>query len=354
MRQLNYIGARQLEWHDVPAPTLDADHAALVRPTVVATCDADGFLIAGGFLKGPYPVGHEGLGVVEEIGDAVTSIRPGDQCVIPWKISCGFCVNCSRGLTAQCLSVPHEDMYGWGPRAPKWGGFLSDRILVPWADHMLCPLPEGTDPLAAAGCADNITDGWRAVGPALKERPGGRVLVLGGAGPGSIGVYAAGWACAMGAGETVYLDLSAERRAVAAGYGASVRDIGAGLPEDLASDFDITVDAGGAGPKGLTWLLQRTGRGGLCTSVAAMIYVRGPVPLPMHHMYRNSVRLDTGWAHTRALMEEPLSHVASGKFDPVPVVTKVHPFSSADEALREDYVKLLFTREPAPAGAESP
>lgn len=334
----------------MPAPRLESDHAALVRPTVVASCDADGYLIDAGVLKGPIPLGHEGLGVVEEVGDAVTTLQPGDTVLIPWKISCGFCRACSFGLTAQCQSVPHEAMYGWGgfdswgSGAPSWGGFLSDTVLVPWAEHMLCPLPPGADPLSAAGCSDNITDGWRAVGPALAARTGARALVLGGGGPGSIGLYAAGWACALGAAEVVYLDPDPVRRSVAESYGAVARDISSGLPADLEANFDVTVDAGRAGPEGLTWLLGKTGPGGLCTCTAAMSYLQD-APVPIFHMYRKSISLTTGWAHTRALMQEPLQHIAEGRFDPTPVTTKVLPFAAAAEALADDHVKLIFTRD---------
>ena len=348
MQQLNYVSARTLEWHEAPRPRLGSDHAAIVRPTVVSTCDADGLFIAAGVFRGPVPVGHEGLGVVEEVGDAVRSVAPGDVCLIPWKISCGTCRACTLGLTAQCTSVPREAAYGWGPTAPHWGGFLSDAVLVPWADHMLCPLPAGADPIAAAGCADNITDGWRAVAPALAVRPGGRVLVLGGGGPGSIGLYACGWACALGA-DVMYLDASPTRRAVAERYGAQTRSLDGGLPDDVDRRFDVTVDAGGAGPEGLTWVLEHTGRGGICTSTAAMTYIGGPVPVPMFAMYRNSITLHTGWAHTRAAMDEPLARVADGTFDPAPVLTRVLPFADAADALAEDHVKLIFTREPAAA-----
>lgn len=342
MQQLNYLAARKLEWHDVDRPRLDRDTAAIVRPTVVATCDSDGLFVAAGIFKGPVPMGHEGVGIVEEVGDAVRGVAPGDAVLIPWKISCGTCRACRMGLTAQCESVPREAAYGWGPTAPSWGGFLSDAVQVPWADHMLCPLPAGIDPIAAAGCADNITDGWRAVGPALAARPGGGVLILGGGGPGSIGLYAAGWARALGA-DVRYLDASAERRAVAERYGATVVDITDGLPEDRER-FEITVDAGGAGPVGLTWLLERTGRGGICTSTAAMIYIGAPVPVPMFHMYRNSIQLNTGWVHTRTIMDEPLGLIADGTFDPAPVVTRVLPFADAAHALAEDHVKLIFER----------
>ena len=144
MRQLNYIGTRDLEWRDVPEPSLRDDRSAIVRPLTVSTCDMDGIAIHGLLqLRGPTPLGHEGEGVVVEVGDKVKKHIPGDRVIIPWKIACGTCVHCSRGHTAQCESVPPEDAYGWGPTSPAWGGFLSNAVVVPWADHMLTRLPEG-------------------------------------------------------------------------------------------------------------------------------------------------------------------------------------------------------------------
>src|SRR4051812_18604715 len=109
MRQLNYIKTRTLEWHDVPDPKLPSDTAAIVRPYAASTCDFDGVVIQGQVpLRGPVAVGHEGVGEVVEIGDAVGKVKPGDQVIIPWKISCGECEKCRLGLTAHCLSVPFE------------------------------------------------------------------------------------------------------------------------------------------------------------------------------------------------------------------------------------------------------
>jgi alcohol dehydrogenase len=176
MRQLNYIEARTLAWHDVPAPSLPSARGALVRPLVVSTCDMDGVVISGAApFNGPLPVGHEGVAEVVEVGDAVSQLTPGDRVIVPWKISCGECEKCRAGLTAHCTSVPREAAYSWGPTAREWGGFLADLVAVPWAEHMLCPLPAGVDPIAASGLSDNVTDARRAIAPPLRARPGGRV-----------------------------------------------------------------------------------------------------------------------------------------------------------------------------------
>lgn len=346
MRQLNYIEARTLEWHDVPEPNLPSDKAALVRPLVVSTCDMDGVVISGQApFKGPLPVGHEGVGKVVDVGDAVTAFRPGDLVIIPWKISCGECLKCRAGLTAYCTAVPREAAYSWGPTARQWGGFLSDVVAVPWADHMLCPLPPGIDPLAAAGLSDNITDAWRAVGPPLQERPGARVLVAGGGGPGSIGLLSAGLARALGADDIVYLDSNAARCELSAQYfGARAVNTADGLPDDdLGGGFDVLVDASG-NPEALQLLLHRTAPGAIVTCTAGGIYAFGDIPFPVLSMYRHGVTFHTGWVNTRPLMPEPLQLLADGTFNPRVIETAVVGFDDAAAALAQPFTKLVVAR----------
>jgi alcohol dehydrogenase len=301
----------------------------------------DGGVISGlAPFRGPLPVGHEGVGEVVEVGDAVR-LRPGDKVIIPWKISCGECPNCERGFTAHCTSVVREAAYSWGPTAREHGGFLSDLVVVPWADHMLYPLPAGMDPTVASGLSDNIVDAWRAVAPPLEQRPGGRVLVAGGGGPGSIGLWGAALAAALGAGEVTYLDWDPGRRQLAEEYGVThAIDTSAGPPE-LDGHFDVTVDSSG-NPEALGLVLRYTADNGICTSTAAAFYAAGDVPLPVLHMYRRAVTFQTGWVHTRPLMGQPLELIRHGRFDPRPAFTAVLPFEQAAEALVEPFTKLVF------------
>ena len=139
---------------------------------------------------------------------------------VPFQVSCGECAACRRGRTGNCRTVPPFSMYGFGQAGSDWGGFLSDTVRVPYADHMLVPLPAGIDPAAVASASDNIADAWRTVGPPLEQEPGAAVLVMGGAGPGSIGLYAAAIAVALGAERVTYVDGDERRRAIAAGFGA--------------------------------------------------------------------------------------------------------------------------------------
>jgi threonine dehydrogenase-like Zn-dependent dehydrogenase len=140
----------------------------------------------------------------------------------------------------------------------EFGGALSDFMHVPFADHMLVRLPEGLDPVAVASAADNIPDGWRAVAPHLKVRPGANVLVVGGMAQ-SVGLYAAGAAVSLGAGRVLYLDDDATRRAAAERLGATAEPLALAERREQAKanrgsmhpaaggleQFEITVDASG-------------------------------------------------------------------------------------------------------------
>jgi alcohol dehydrogenase len=351
MRQLNFIGPRKLEWRDVPRPSLPDDDAVIVRPLTVATCDMDGVAIMGLLpLKGPTPLGHEGEGVIIEVGDNVRRWRVGDRVIMPWKIACGSCRNCGRDKPAQCTTVPPEDAYGWGPTSPKWGGFVSDAVVVPYADYMLTRLPDGADPTLVAGVADNISDGWRAVGPHLSERPGGTVLVVAMAPPGSIGLYAAGIAVALGSERTVYCDHDQTRLAIAETMGCEVMPLDPERLALLATDrktlsggFDVTVDACG-NPDLVPHLVAATARAGVCVSTAGVMYRNRPVAMDVYDMYRKSMSFHTGWVHTQTLIDEPLALIASGQFDPSPVTTVEADWDNCIDALVEPFTKVIISR----------
>ena len=174
MRQLTFEDVGRYVWRDVPDLTITAPEQALIRPLAVACCDLD-VAVAHGRLPMPpgHAVGHEGLGEVVAVGDDASGVRVGDRVVVPFQISCGDCRECRRGVTGSCASLPMMAMYGMAPLAGlDGGGFMSDLVLVPYADAMLIPIPDGVDPAAIASLSDNIPDGWRAVEPYRAELAG--------------------------------------------------------------------------------------------------------------------------------------------------------------------------------------
>jgi threonine dehydrogenase-like Zn-dependent dehydrogenase len=344
MRTLTYTGPETLEWRDMSQPGLETDAEAIVRPLSVATCDLDDLIVRGGSpFPAPFALGHEGVAEVLDVGDAVTSFRPGDRVVVPFQLSCGTCSACAAGRTGNCETFPLATTYGFGfgPEATRFGGFLADAVRVPFADAMLVAVPEGLSAEAAAGASDNLTDAYRTVAPHLAARPGAPVLVVGGAQSGSIGLYAAGQALALGSAHVLYVDADPGRRAIAERYGAETLDH---VPDRVDRPFPITVDAS-ASPEGLALALSSLDRDGVCTSAAVYFDQTRVPPFPLLSMYVMSTTFVTGRIHARRQAPAVLELIASGAFDPTPVTTRVVAFDDAAAALLEhDYTKLVFTR----------
>jgi len=276
---------------------------------------------------------------VMAVGEAVRRVRPGDRVVVPFQISCGACNRCRRGLTGSCETVPHRSMYGLGRLGGSHGGALSDLVRIPFADHMLVPVPEGVASESVASASDNLPDAWRTVGPALRERPGASVLVVGGSAA-SIGLYAAGMAVALGAAKVDYLDSDAGRLRLAERLGANPLD---GPPPRRLGPYAVTVDASGD-PAGLACALRSLEPEGICTGSA--IYFGQDVPLPLWEMYDGCVTFRTGRAHVRRDIPGVLALVQDGTFRPELVTGAVVGWEDAPEALLEPGVKTVIVRDP--------
>ena len=340
MQQLNYIGPGEVAWREVSIPKLDSDRAALVRPIAVATCDLDALIVTGESpFPGPFALGHECVAEVIDVGDGVHGIRPGQRVSVPFQISCGDCPACRRGRTGNCQTEGPMSTYGFGPAVQRWGGFLSDSVLVPFADHMLVAVPDALEPAAVASASDNISDAWRSVGPPLDQEPAAPVLVVGGGGAGSIGLYAVAIALALGAETVTYADLDQRRCDLAASLGAQTLE--SPWPR-RAGPFPITVDANGT-HEGIKLALSSTAADGICTSSA--VYFGEQPQLPLLEMYTKIVTFKTGRVHARPVMPEVLALAERGALHPELITTRVVDWSDAVDALLErDWTKLVLAR----------
>jgi threonine dehydrogenase-like Zn-dependent dehydrogenase len=343
MRQLTYVKPGKVETWDVESPAIGSPDEALVRPIAVATCDLDKALVRGATpWEGPFPLGHEGVGEVIEVGDAVSLFRPGDRVCLPYQVSCGSCRRCRAGLSSHCEGhggeVAGSQYYGFSPTAREWGGLLSDVVRVPFADHMLVALPPGIAPEVVASLGDNIVDGWRTVAEPLNQRAGAAVLVVGGSG--AIGLYAVASAMALGAQRVVYVDRRPARLEVAERLGAQpVAVVEGRWPRELGP-FPVTVDASAA-PDGLLLALRSTDNGGVCTSAA---WYFSPVAIPLFELTLQGIVFKTGLIQAREGMPHALELIQSGKLNAALVVDRVLPWEDAAEALPELRHKLVFTR----------
>ncbi|HEX2891210.1 zinc-dependent alcohol dehydrogenase [Vineibacter terrae] len=345
MRQLTYVAPGDVQWHDVPAPTLQGEGEALVRPVAVTRCDLDHAIVTGATgWPGPFALGHEMAGVVTDVGDGVRCFRPGDQVIVPFQISCGECDPCRRGLTGICASVPFRSSYGMAPLSGvEHGGALSDLVRVPFADHMLMLRPPEITPAAAAGIADNVSDGFRAAATHLAAKPGARVLVVGGRTQG-VGLYAAQAARILGAAEVVYLDDDPARLALARTLDIHVVERRADSSVAPGAPFPITVDASGT-PDGLAVAIRSTAHGGICHRTYGD--VRPATEVPLRDMYGIGLSLHLSRVHARAVMPAVIDHVRGGALRPEAVISRTVPFTDAAEAILEPTVKIVFMNHAA-------
>jgi threonine dehydrogenase-like Zn-dependent dehydrogenase len=373
VRQLYYLKKRQLEWREVDAPTLLHSGDALVRPVAAARCDLDNaFLVRDMSMafrfglamhildplvkdtfgvppfEGPFPYGHECVGEVMELGPDVTDFAVGDLVVVPFQLSCGHCGTCRLKLTAHCETDRKTPIraFGFGEVTGNLGGMVTDLFRVPNAAHMLVKVPDGVSPAAVASASDNIADGWRAVAPQLRARPGAPVLVLGGRAK-SVSLYAVGAAVALGSERVDYVDTNDERLRIAESLGGRAIKLDTdykrlqGSVSLLKGGYPITVD--GSGVKGaLDLALRLLSPGGVCTTV--FFYLRTGTPVPLWQMYVNGGTLKTGLANVRADIPDILETIRSGRLKPELVTTLQANWDDAPDALLDPTTKVVLVR----------
>jgi alcohol dehydrogenase len=333
-----------IAWEEVETPQLMEPRDALVRPIAVARCDLDPAIAIGLYpMQGPFVMGHEMVGEVVAVGEAISNVRLGDKVIVPFQLSCMTCTPCLRGHTNACVNVPSGTAFGLGPHGGiDLGGALAELVRVPWADVMLIPLPEGMDPVVAAGIPDNVSDGYRCVAAPLAERPGAPVLVVGGLAP-SVGLYAVMAALALGSERVVYVDDDAARLELAAAAGAEVVDAKDQWDSlKLAERFPIVVDANVLDP-GRNFALRSVEPCGVCTSVSGGASSRSN--LPLQSMYLKGVRYEIGRVHACATAKPVLDLVSSGALDPARIINKVVPFSEAVEGMILPVTKVVFVND---------
>jgi threonine dehydrogenase-like Zn-dependent dehydrogenase len=209
MKAAQYHGEGDLRVEEVPDPEIEADEA-LVDLRAASLCGSD-----VNYLKGktdpanaPITLGHEGAGVVSEVGETVDSVAAGDRVAIHYIQSCGTCRSCSRGYDNRCRnrqSIGHHV-----------DGTFAEYIAVP--ERALIALPDGISfgEGSIAGCA--VATGYHAIQRA-DVRPGDAVVVFG---AGGVGLHAVLWADHVGASTVVAVDLEDEQLEAASEYGADL------------------------------------------------------------------------------------------------------------------------------------
>jgi threonine dehydrogenase-like Zn-dependent dehydrogenase len=221
MQALVYNGTREVNVQDVPDARIERPTDVLVKITTTGICGSDLHMYEGRAALEPGRVlGHENLGEVVEIGDAVDRVRVGDMVCLPFNISCGHCKNCEGGLTAFCLTLNPGTAgaaYGFAGMGPFHGG-QAELLRVPYGDFNCLRLPPDAKEKENdyVMLSDIFPTGWHCTELA-GMRPGDSVVVYG-AGP--VGLMAAYSAMIKGASKVMVIDRHRDRLRLAKKIGA--------------------------------------------------------------------------------------------------------------------------------------
>ncbi|GCB47815.1 glutathione-independent formaldehyde dehydrogenase [Streptomyces sp. NL15-2K] len=236
MKAVVYKGPFEVAVEQVEKPGLQHPNDVIVRVTSTAICGSDLHMYEGRTAAEPGIVfGHENLGIIEEAGDGVSSLKRGDRVVMPFNVACGFCKNCTAGFTGFCVTVNPGfagGAYGYVAMGPFTGG-QAEYVRVPYADFNCLKLPEGdANESDFVLLADIFPTGYH--GNELADvRPGESVAVYGG---GPVGLMAAYSALLRGARKVFVVDRVAERLQKAEEIGATPVNFSDGNPVEQIKD----------------------------------------------------------------------------------------------------------------------
>jgi len=249
MKAVVWHGKEDLRVEDVPDPKIEEPTDAVIRVTSTAICGSDLHLYSklGPFMRKGDIIGHEPMGVVEEVGaEARAHLSPGDRVVVPFNISCGRCWLCSQGLYSQCDTTQDKALrkgaalFGYTHLYGAVPGGQAEYLRVPQAHFGPLKVPEGVPDLRYLFLSDVLPTAWQAVEYAAV--PPGGTLVVHGLGP--IGQMCARIALHRGAGRVIGIDRVTERLAMAERHGVETIDLD--KVDDPTDEIWARTDAKGA------------------------------------------------------------------------------------------------------------
>lgn len=251
MKAVTWQGHRNVSVEDVPDPAIKEPTDAIIRITSTGLCGSDLHMYETltPFMTPGDVIGHEPMGIVEEVGAGVGELSPGDRVVVPFQISCGRCYMCDRQLYTQCETTQVREhgtgaaLFGYSKLYGQVAGAQAEYLRVPHADFGPIKVPDGPPDDRFLFLSDVLPTSWQAVAYA-DVPPGGTLLVLG---LGPIGDMACRIARHQGQ-RVIGVDLVDERLDRARAHGGEVVDLRA--VDDVAEEVrSQTAGRGAAGDR---------------------------------------------------------------------------------------------------------
>ena len=229
MKALTWQGPEKVAVEDVPDPHIEKPNDAVIRITSTAICGSDLHLYRplAPFLHRGDVLGHEFMGIVEEVGPEAGNLKVGDRVVVPFTITCGHCYQCRRGKQSQCETTQVKSqgsgaaLFGYTQLYGRVPGGQAEYVRVPEAQYGPVKLPQHGADERYLYLSDILPTAWQAAKYADIE-PGSTVLVMG---LGPVGQFATRSAKLQGAGRVIGVDLVDERLQLARNFGMETIDL---------------------------------------------------------------------------------------------------------------------------------
>ncbi|MGE7546499.1 zinc-dependent alcohol dehydrogenase [Sporosarcina sp. FSL K6-3508] len=364
MRAVTFQGAKDIQVKKVEAPKIEKPDDIIVRITSTAICGSDLHIYLGAMpAHKDYVIGHEPMGVVEEIGPGVVKVKKGDRVIIPFNLSCGECFFCQHDMESQCDNSnpnPHVDtggFLGFTERYGNYPGGQAEYLRVPYGNFIPFVVPESCElPDESLLFLSDImpTAYWSVEHAGVKK--GDTVIILG---CGPVGLLTQKFAWQKGAERVIAIDHESYRlehavrtNKVEAFNFDEMDEIGNHMKELTRGGADIVIDC--VGMDGKKNVLEKVGQkmklqGGTTSAIEiGLESVRkfGTIQLtgvygslynafPLGKIWERNVTLKMGQApvvHTMPLLFE---QITSGKFDPTDIITHVVPLDDAADAYQK-------------------
>jgi threonine dehydrogenase-like Zn-dependent dehydrogenase len=393
MKAVVFHGVGDIRLESVPEPRIKEKTDAIVRITASAICGTDLHMIRGTLpdMKPGTILGHEGVGIVEEVGRDARNLKPGDRVVIPSTIACGYCSYCRAGYQSQCDNAnpngPQEGtaFFGGPASSGPFHGLQAEYARVPFASVGLVKLPDEVDDDRAILLSDIFPTGY--FGAELAEIRSGDTVVVFGCGP--VGLFSIASAKLLGAGRIFAVDCIESRLAMACRQGAEIIDFNKDDPvavikrltggigadrvidavgvdavapkkgpaaaharkerkqnrmevEQVAPDADPRGDLwvpGNAPSQVVNWAVEAVAKAGTMSIIG--VYPDSDRFFPLGLAVGKNLTINSGSCNHRAYIPMLVHLVRSGAVDPAEILTQTAPLGSAIDAY-----KAFDRREP--------
>jgi alcohol dehydrogenase len=344
MKALVYHGSGKKSWEEKPKPVIKETTDAIVKILKTTICGTDLHI-----MKGDLPevvdgriIGHEGVGIIEEVGSSVSNFKKGDHVIISCITSCGKCEYCKKGMYSHC------EKGGW-ILGYKIDGTQAEYVRIPYADNSLYPIPAGSDEEALVMLSDILPTGFECGVLNGQVKPGDIIAIVG-AGP--IGIAALLTSQFYTPAEIIMIDLDDNRLNVAKTFGAT-HTINSSTENVVEKIMSLTNG------KGVDTAIEAVGVPAtfeLCESIIAAgghianIGVHGKsVTLHMETLWSRNITITTRLVDT---VTTPMlfKTVQSKKLDPKKLITHrfkldqiIEAYDTFEHAAKEKALKVILT-----------